>query len=628
MTRRLLAGFATLALAAVAFSADPAAKGGKHPSLGGLSPGEFVVHSQGVPVRVVLIGFDKDQVDTGDLAGLLPATYTPAVRSPLFYGLNGRAMGLQYQFTYDIVRKGRGFTDRFFHHLSSTGVEGPLTTYQARYNAQTKNVLDVSGPVLYIDAPQVEKWLQANDAQRDHGYTVYFVNWYGRPDFRFHVFTKTDEPDPDTGFNFGALAQNAISSWGGTSSRSWFYDFSAGPEWNMANWVVDREDLDGDDVPEYRMPTIWEYATNGYRGPAALGQDMGLLTRYVAINLLFTSSPLYDPLITAPGPFGRKVADVSMFEDDPASQGSNFIDLGFAREQWRRFQPYYQWRTPFRDLLADFGVKRSLDIFTLQNDTDPGCWVPFGTPFAQLFCYFDENLPVYVPPRPERDYVGETFAFNTTREGLGAQLGLLGFADDNWLNGTQTYVFAFGADLYRSIGYGFTATIVHEIGHHIGMSHPHDGYDAETGVDYGPRGPYYFAWEGDESDTVMHYLSTSNGFGTHNRDNMYRWETAGYLNWANALAGDILDSRHAGRVRLALSLAGADAATARRRFDEWDYLSAVDHARRAYTTLVLAASAIDVSSDRLAAARLAIPGARPAKEGDRPRMLLERLNEP
>jgi hypothetical protein len=146
-------------------------------------------------------------------------------------------------------------------------------------------------------------------------------------------------------------------------------------------------------------------------------------------------------------------------------------------------------------------------------------------------------------------------------------------------------------------------------------------------VDYGPSGPFYFAWEGDESDTVMHYLSTSNGFGTHNRDNMYRWETAGYLNWANVIAGDILDSPHAGRVRVALFLAGAEAAIAKRQFADWDYLGAVEHARRSYTTLVLAAEAIDVSSERLSAARLAIPGARPVKEGDRPRMLLERLNE-
>jgi HPt (histidine-containing phosphotransfer) domain-containing protein len=36
----------------------------------------------------------------------------------------------------------------------------------------------------------------------------------------------------------------------------------------------------------------------------------------------------------------------------------------------------------------------------------------------------------------------------------------------------------------------------------------------------------------------MQYIAVSNGFGTHNADNMRRWETAGYLNWANALAGD------------------------------------------------------------------------------------------
>ena len=213
------------------------------------------------------------------------------------------------------------------------------------------------------------------------------------------------------------------------------------------------------------------------------------------------------------------------------------------------------------------------------------------------------------------------------KHGLGAQLGLLGFADDNWVDGTQTFVFAFGADVYRTLGYGFTGTAVHEVGHHIGMSHPHDGYDSEDDFDYGPGGPFFFAWEGDESDTVMHYLSVTNGFGVHNQDNMYRWETAGYVNWANALAGDILASPQASRVRLALKLADVEATLARREFDKWNYLAAVTHARLAYDTLVLAAEAIGVSSTSLNAARLAIPGAGPVKEGDRPRMLLERLSE-
>ena len=84
--------------------------------------------------------------------------------------------------------------------------------------------------------------------------------------------------------------------------------------------------------------------------------------------------------------------------------------------------------------------------------------MPFGDPFAQLFCFFTEHLADYVPSYPARDYVAPVFAFNTTEAGLGEQFGLLGFADDNWVDGTQIFVFAFDADVYREFGYGFTGT--------------------------------------------------------------------------------------------------------------------------------------------------------------------------
>ena len=54
------------------------------------------------------------------------------------------------------------------------------------------------------------------------------------------------------------------------------------------------------------------------------------------------------------------------------------------------------------------------------------------------------------------------------------------------------------------------------------MSHPHDGFDPETGVDFDAVNEFFFAWAGDGSETVMHYLTLSNQFGEHNRDNMYR----------------------------------------------------------------------------------------------------------
>jgi hypothetical protein len=632
MSRRFLAPLLALGMFALAVPilAERAPADGdvtfrRSPSFSGLEPGAFVAHKQMIPIDIVLIGFDPNQINRSDLAALLPATSTPAIRYPQFYGLNGRGVGLEYEFKYSLTRKSPQFEERFFRFLTRTGTPGNPTAYMNAYNNQTNNLVSVTGPVLYIDGPAVERWLETNANPRNNGYTLYFINWYGRQDFAFHAYLKTSDPDPDTGVDFGNFQSSALISWGGTRSRSWFYDFSAGPEWNTTNWLVDFQDLNGDGIEEYRMPPIWEYANGGYRDAGALGYDMGLLARYVAIDLLFAPSPLYDPLVTAPGALGRKVADVTMFEDDPASSGIDFIDTSVARDSWERFQPYYRWQTALRDVNPiDAGTRLSLDIFVGTSD-DEGCWVPFGDPFAQLFCFFIDHVSDYMPTYPARDYVTPVLAFNTTEDSLGDQFGLLGFADDNWVDGTQTSVFVFDADAYRELGYGFTATVIHEVGHHIGMSHPHDGFDPETGVDFDAAGEFFFAWAGGESETVMHDLTLSSQFGEHNRDNMYRWEAAGYLNLANALSGDILANVNAPSVFVKLVAADALAAVAKAQLERWNYLDAVERARAAYLTLVSAAGDIGVSSARLAAARTRLPASQIRRYVCRPRQLADRV---
>ncbi len=141
----------------------------------------------------------------------------------------GRDLGLKYNFDYNIHFKGKQFENRFFSYLQEIGTPGDLTLFQQLYNDQEKNVLDVTGPVLYIDGPSVEAWLAENLNVKPQSYTVVFINWYSRPDFQFHVYTKTDEPDPDTGHNFGEDEISRLIDWGGTSSRIWFHDLSAGP---------------------------------------------------------------------------------------------------------------------------------------------------------------------------------------------------------------------------------------------------------------------------------------------------------------------------------------------------------------------------------------------------------------
>jgi hypothetical protein len=82
---------ALAALLALASFATPAGVQARFDSqakedLRSLTPGEFVVQEQVVPVDIVFVGYEG-QIDNAALLGDLPATYTPIVRDPAFYGL-------------------------------------------------------------------------------------------------------------------------------------------------------------------------------------------------------------------------------------------------------------------------------------------------------------------------------------------------------------------------------------------------------------------------------------------------------------------------------------------------------------------------------------------------------------
>jgi hypothetical protein len=104
---------------------------------------------------------------------------------------------------------------------------------------------------------------------------------------------------------------------------------------------------------------------------------------------------------------------------------------------------------------------------------------------------------------------------------------------------------------------------------------------------------------------------------------MYRWEFAGYMNWSNALAGDILASEDADEVFSLLVEADGLAVNARSAFAEWRYLEAVENAKHAYAKLVEAAQAIGVSSETLSTAKTPLPEWRIQKYVCRPRDLAE-----
>ena len=553
----------------------------------GLEPGGLTRFDERVTVNVVFVGFDEREVPWNAVRAELPSGGEPIVRSRAFYGIEER-LGLDYSYDYRPYYTSRSWEDGFFGYLSSIAVPKPLTEWQVAYNAQA-GALDVTDN-RWIDAPAVEKRLiatapQGVDTRRP---TIFFINWYGRDDFRFHVYSKTGEPDPDTGKDFGEVEDDRkLVAWGGTTPddeetglgrstahRVWFYDLSAGPEAWAGNFNVTNPDLDGDGVPDYRIPVSWEYGS--YRPASALPGDLGKVVRYVGLDLLFTTSPLYPPYYTADRLPDRVDLDVNTVEGLAGTDAS------------RQFIKRHLFRREVDELPAGFGLS--------DDDQD----VPYAGDFQRCFegqyrmprspCYAD--LAHYPPSanlfllgarnqaallEGDRDYEAMLLNFATPNAPTP-----LGYADDNWIDGTQSGVFSFVSPGILNAGYGLTTTMIHEYGHHSSLSHPHDGFDPETGVDFGPGGEFFFAWLGDESNSMMSYIDVNWDFSQFDRDNSARQHGAGYAIAANRIAADILRDRDRQRAARDLEAADRELERAQDAIEDHDYEDMLRHAGAAY----------------------------------------------
>jgi hypothetical protein len=598
--RRRGAFIALMVAALVGASATPAGAAAPAHRYHFLSPGGQPRLTETVPVNVVFLGYEQPQVGPAAFKGELARKYEPVVRSRLSYDVVEK-LGITYKYDYKVKYTDRAYENKFFSQLSRLAKPAPLTQYQTAYNTQA-GVLDITANHT-IDAPSVEKWLAFHppagvDTRRN---TVFFINWYGRSDFKFHVYTKTGEPDPDTGYDFGANRDSRkMIAWGGTTAddeetglgatrRVWFHDLSAGPESTTANYDVTNADVDGDGEADYRMPPIWEYRAGGYRAPSALAGDLGKITRFVALNLLMTTSPLYPvELPTAEPPRSINI-DSNTYEGWPGVDASKqylkprLIVDELSELRWRNKIDFDN-----QDFALDAKNRACYDGF----ESGESCYPESGLPSdANLFLYNRENLARTKDDGDRVDYELPVFNYVLPPD---VDPSLLGFADDDWATGDQSYVFNFLSQSIVESGYGLSTTTIHEVGHHLGMSHPHDGYDSETGVDYGPSGSTFFAWAGDESNSMMSYIDVNWDFSQFDRDNSDRFLTAAYWEAANRLAATIPN----GKAKAELAAADGLLGLAKVAFAKHEYRAAYALADTAYGKVVAGAkkAGVDPSS--------------------------------
>jgi hypothetical protein len=592
-----------------------------------LAAGQFRSLDQIMPVNIVMVGYEQgssaQNINESHLRAQLPQRYETFNRDAAFYlDQNGKPIkeriGIKFRYRYNVRYANNSFENNFFKYLSSIAIAKPLTLFQTGYNCQfvpdaqnppcttpAKNVTKTVKDNAWIDGPKVEKWLVEHGG--DVGInttvpTVYLINWYGRSDFKFHVYTKTDEPDPDTGYNFGEIrASRKMIAWGGTSAddglgrlgRVWFHDLSAGPEAKTSNWDITNADLDADKVLDYRMPPIWEYGSKKktYRSFNDLSGDLGKIVRNVAINLLFTTSPIYRPAIT-PTVLPETVRlNVQVYQGLPGLDGRTLIKPDLMIKNLTELQPRNNFKVALEPRTYSSPIRAAYECVATNTTCYPDKLG--GIPFASLFINNLASLPKVLNNR--KDYEVPIFAYTVDDS---VPLPFLGLADDDWATATQSMIYAVDSPSAIGLGYGLTTTIVHEVGHHVGMSHPHDGYDAETDTDYGTTGAGYYSWAGDESNSIMSYLDLNTGFSQFDFDNMNRYLTATYINQANLLLKRIYDEKKAGRLSTDVIHADVAATNALHAYWNMQYPESVKQAKEAYDTLREVAAKANVDLDK------------------------------
>jgi hypothetical protein len=593
-----------------------------------LQPGQFREINQRLRVNVVFVGYHQgtgsQNINEAVFRAGLPHRYRTMDLDPSGY-IHSSAeadqiwIGNSFDYDYNIVYANQAFEDAYFTYLPTISVPCQVTGYQDYYNTQHSRSLDITNNSC-IEATLAERWLAQNAPTMlgvDTGkYTIFLINWFGRSDFRFHTYAPygLSDPDPDTGFVLAGYQSREMIAWGGTTpndqqnglgflSRIWFYDLSAGPEFNTTNFLLDADDPTWPFVAggpyAYLIPPVWEYGnTSAYRPFTDLSGDLAKVTRYVGLDLLFTKSPILPPALSPPKMPQSIQLEINTFNGDPPANPRDYINADRMVAEESEIRPYNTFSVSIKD--HEFSG-RLADIYRCTQPSTfgvvgPTCYGnrPLGgndSGFGDMFLYMRDHELQYLDG--DADYEVPVMSFFVPEN---LALGFSGLAMDNHTDGKQaSFCFIDSANTFERPFFGTTWTTIHEVGHHLGASHPHDGFDYEDFQFRFPYQPeYYFIWAGDASDTVMSYLQLSNNFSQFDRDNMNRWMTAIYINQANTILPKVLASPRANQIDEVLSSADADAASALTKYDNLNYLDAVVKAKSAYDKVLAAAAQIHI----------------------------------
>ncbi|HUT81754.1 MAG TPA: hypothetical protein VMZ29_11180 [Candidatus Bathyarchaeia archaeon] len=469
-------------------------------------------------LKLDFIGFDQELIDETAINANLVSTFKHSFTEPLPW--------IDFTFDYNYVSNSshqdlEDYIQTIAVNGTGTGYDINVTLLKEDLSSGNRSDIFIPRDGMSIDADNITEYLYENlyeEPTSGPGYTFYIMNFsnFDSPDHSLEHWYDTDGTDLDGNTSiswwysgYRNLEKRASIGWGGKyrfcyldlSSRSWYLDYV------YNTWSA----LGGSGSQLfYQYPDLDNF-TQTFDPRTTLGQEK--LTTYLNewINSYLGnvfSGPVYENL-----PYSQSVSlQVIVL--------NNLTTNGFAEESLKwciskyRIQNQLDNDFPWVNWLIDIDWVELMDypdIFLyIQNnvlESLTGRFVPveqglFTLLQNRLSQTFDLNaadvvLPCYF-------FLTDDISFSwygTSFAGLGGM---------GWeiLLGTQNSIFENTTTLEPRRG--MSTVMIHELGHSLGLPHPHTGA---------------FGWGSSFIDDVMSYFSTTSQFSSFYKDAIGRAHT-------------------------------------------------------------------------------------------------------